>query len=87
MAAANILTIGNTAADSGPVTVTAGSPLTVCLKGDSVPVEVAIKLNDDVGGSRLVGYLTSDRPVRVISGPGVYIFSRKVGQNCGVFSG
>jgi hypothetical protein len=84
--ATQLLATGSTAADSTELTVSAGTPVTVSIKGDTSPVEVQIKLKDDASGFRVVGMLTSDRPALCISAPGVYKFTRQLGQTCGVFS-
>lgn len=84
--ATQLLATGSTAADSSELTVVAGSPVSVCLKGDTSPVEVAIRIKDDAGAFKTVGSLTSYQPARMITGPGVYIFTRQAGQTCGVFS-
>lgn len=84
--ATQLLATGSTAADSSELTVAAGTPVTVSIKGDVSPVEVQIKLKDDAGGFRTVGYLTSGRPALCVSAPGVYKFTRAAGQTCGVFS-
>jgi hypothetical protein len=90
MAAIELLATGSTAADSTELTVSAGAPVTVSLKGytDS-QVRVSISLKDDGNAFNVVGYLDSSAAIRgaaCISAPGVYKFSRTAGQTCGVFS-
>lgn len=88
MAAAQILAIGSTAADSSDITVAAGTPLTVSLKGVADgEAYVAVFLKDDASVYNVVGCLTSHDSKFVASGPGVYRFSRRAGATCGVFSG
>ena len=83
----NILTTGNTAADSADVVVAAGTPLTVVLKGaDKYKAQVLIKLKDDVGTYTQVGSLSGADPAKCIVAPGTYRFSRVAGASCGVFS-
>lgn len=84
--ATELLATGSTAANSSELTVAAGTPVTVSIKGDTAPVEVGIFLKDDAGAFKKVGSLTSDRPAICISAPGVYRFTRVVNQTCGVFS-
>jgi hypothetical protein len=88
MAATQILATANTAADSADVTVAAGTPITVSLKGqvDQAAI-VLISLKDDGGVyNQTGGRLTSDVPSLMISAPGTYRFSRVAGATCGVFS-
>jgi hypothetical protein len=87
MAAIQILPVAAVAADSADVTVAAGAPLTVALKGVIAgDARVRISLKDDAAGYQIVEELNSSRPALVISGPGTYRFSRVVGGTCGVFS-
>lgn len=86
MAATQILAAGNTAADSADVTVVAGTPVTVCLKGVAVGATVNISLKDDAGAYNVIGQLISQNPALMISAPGTYRFSRVAGGTCGVFS-
>lgn len=91
MAAAEILAIGTTALDSSDVTIDAGATLTVCLKdaaGPSVPngAKVEIKIKGDNSEYYTIATLTGGRPALVITGAGIYRFSRPVGVSCGVFS-
>jgi len=87
MAAAQILSTGSTAVDSADITIAAGTPLTVGLKGvaDGAAL-VIIKLKDDAGAYNVVGSLASGQPAAMIEAPGVYRFSRVAGGACGVFS-
>lgn len=87
MAATQILATASTAADSADVTVAAGTPITVGLKGavDQFAI-VVISLKDDGSAYNVVGRLTSDVPSLMISAPGTYRFSRVAGATCGVFS-
>lgn len=91
MAAAEILAIGTTVANSSDVTV-AATPLTVCLKDAAGPtvasgIRVDILLKDNSGEYFYVDQLTSGKPALVISGPGTYRFTRQTTVSCGVFSG
>ena len=85
--ATQILSTANTAADSADVTVVAGTPLAVSLKGvaDGNAL-VIIKLKDDASAYNVVGSLTSSQPSTLISAPGTYRFTRVAGATCGVFS-
>jgi hypothetical protein len=92
MAAAEILAINTTAANSTDQTVAAGDQLTVCLKDAAGPAvgsgaRVDILLKDDSGQYFAVGSLTGGKPAVVITGAGVYRFTRFAGVSCGVFSG
>lgn len=88
---AQILAVGNTAADSVDVVVAAGSTLTVALKDAAGPGAggdgglVDVKLKDDVGQYFRVDQLNDGRPALVLSA-GTWRFSRLAGANCGVFS-
>lgn len=85
--ATELLAIGNTAAASSDVTVEAGTPVTVCLKGaESENVLVHVQLKDDGGAYHTIGHLGTSHPVVVIAGPGAYRVQRVRGK-CGVFSG
>lgn len=86
--ATEILSTAATAANSADVTVAAGTPLTVGLKGvlDQNAI-VIISLKDDAAAYNVQGRLTSDVPSLMISAPGTYRFSRVAGATCGVFSG
>lgn len=86
MAAANILTTGTGAADSGDVVVAAGTPLTVSLKGVSGNAKVRVMLKDDAAAYHEVYRLTYVKPAAVITAPGTYLFRRVTGGTCGVFS-
>ncbi|MDX8495882.1 hypothetical protein RFN29_30520 [Mesorhizobium sp. VK22B] len=86
--ATQILATGSTQADSADVTVAAGAPITVGLKGvtDQNAI-VLISLKDDAAAyNQTGGRLTSGEPVLMISAPGTYRFSRVAGAACGVFS-
>lgn len=88
-----ILAVGTTAANSTDQVVSAGTPLTVCLKdaagpsvGDKVAVDVLLKA--DSGEYFKVDYLNNIRCAVMIVAPGTYRFSRLAGSDsCGVFSG
>lgn len=85
--ATQILATASTAADSADVTVAAGTPVTVGLKGVvDANAAVIISLKDDAATYNVVGRLTSDVPSLMISAPGTYRFSRVAGATCGVFS-
>lgn len=87
MAAALILATNTTGADSSDLVVASGTPVTVALKGVIGSPLVLIKLKDDAGAYQQVGELTGDNRVRVITGPGTYLFTRVAnGATCGVFS-
>ncbi|MDD1534571.1 hypothetical protein C7U89_00495 [Bradyrhizobium sp. WBOS4] len=84
--------MGSTALDSGDVVVSAGTPVTVCLKdaagpsvGDLASVEILLK--DDAGQYFKVDDLNANKPALMIVAPGTYRFSRRAGTSCGVFSG
>jgi len=85
--ATQILATASGAADSADITVVAGTPLTVALKGAEFGAHVDVKLKDDAGVYRTVANLTpsQNNGSGVITGPGVYQFSRRSGT-CGVFS-
>lgn len=90
--ATEILAVGTSAANSGDVTIAAGSTLTVCLKDAAGPAvgstaRVEIQIKDDAGEYFTVATLTGGRPSIVIVGAGTYRFSRFAGASCGVFSG
>jgi hypothetical protein len=91
--ATQILAAGTAAADSADITVSAGTMLTVGLKG-GVPSgannpSVSIYLKDDTGVYNYVDELGyPSRQALVIVGPGVYRFSRNSnGATCGVYAG
>lgn len=78
----------STALSSSDVTVVAGTPLAVSLKGvTDGGARVVIELKDDAAAYNVVGQLTSHQPSTSISTPGVYRFTRIAGATCGVFSG
>lgn len=91
MAAANVLTVGDTAADSSDQTVAAGTPVLYCLKdasGPTVPAgaRVNVLVKDDAGEYFSYAALTKSSPNLLIEAPGTYRFSRPAGISCGVFS-
>lgn len=87
-----ILAIGTGAANSSDQVVSAGTPLTVCLKDASGPTVgyaamVDILLKADSGEYFKVDRLTFARPALMIVAPGTYRFSRLTdSDSCGVFS-
>ena len=86
--ATEILSTGSTAATSSTFTVTAGTPVTVALKGGSaINGPVQIQLQDDGGNWVQVGVLgdSATTIAAVINGPGVYRLVRPAGTNCGAF--
>ena len=84
--ATEILATGSTAASSADVVVT--SDLAVSLKGvTDGQALVTISIKDDAAGYQAIGSLTSQSPSTVISAPGTYRFTRRLGATCGVFSG
>lgn len=87
MAATEILPVADTAENSGDVTVVAGEPITVALKGAVIGALVYIGLKDDAGTYQNIGRLEQigGSNVVTISGPGTYRFSRRAGAACGVF--
>lgn len=88
-----ILAIGTTALDSADQVVSAGTPLTVCLKDANGPTldpaaRVDILLKDDAGQYfQIDSLIATTRPALMIVAPGTYRFSRPAGPACGVFSG
>lgn len=88
MAAAELIATGSTAANSADVTVVAGTPITVGLKGVvDANATVLVSLKDDGSAyNRINSRLTSDVASLMISAPGTYRFSRVAGSTCGVFS-
>jgi hypothetical protein len=87
MAAALILATADTAANSADVVVSAGTPLTVALKGiASAAALVLILIKDDAGTYQQVGELSAANRITVINAPGTYRFQRIAGSACGVFS-
>ncbi|MBZ9973505.1 hypothetical protein LB517_28145 [Mesorhizobium sp. BR1-1-12] len=87
MAATQLLATGSTAASSTDLTIAAGTPVVVCLKGvaDGGAL-VIVSLKDDAGAYNVIWRLTSGSPVIEITGPGTYRFTRVAGSACGVFS-
>lgn len=85
--ATELLSTAATAANSSDLTVVAGTPVTVCLKGvTGADARVVVSLKDDAGAYVGVGELTSSQPAMAITAPGLYRFSRAVGVTAGVFS-
>lgn len=91
MAATQVLATGSTALSSSDVTVVAGTPQTLSLKGYTGPTaRVLIELKDDAGAYNAVDELNSIQPgqaTKVIVGPGVYRLTRIAGATCGVYVG
>lgn len=98
--ATNILAVNTTAANSADVVVTANTPLTVALKGNTGPTvlspnnvalqaSVEIRLKDDTGQYWYIDTLhTKTKPALILNGPGTYQFFRTANsQPVGVFSG
>lgn len=87
MAATEILPVADTAANSADVTVVAGEPITVALKGAAFGAVVNIGLKDDTGAYQAIGRLEQIGGGNVVTifGPGTYRFSRVTGAACGVF--
>lgn len=86
--ATQLIASGSTAASSSDVTVTAGAPITVSIKGaTNMEARVVIELKDDASTYNTVGQLTASQPSAVLAGPGVYRLTRIAGGTCGVFSG
>jgi hypothetical protein len=84
--ATELLATGSGAADSADLAVSAGAPVTVCLKGQADGnARVRITLKDDAGQYQDVGELTAQRPALAITAPGTYRFTRVAGSQCGVF--
>lgn len=88
--ATEILAIGADAAVSSDVVVAAGDTLTVALKDAAPPTVdgnavVDVQLKDDEDNYFNIDTLDSGRPALVLSA-GTYLFSRRVGGSCGVFS-
>lgn len=87
MAAAQILATASTAASSSDVTVAAGTPLAVSLRGvTDGQARVLIELKDESAAYAVVGELRSHAPNTRLDVPGTYRFTRIVGGTCGVFS-
>lgn len=86
MAATEILPVADTAANSADVTVLAGEPITVALKGVAEGAKVNINIKNDAGTYEFTGFaLEPSGRIVTISGPGTYRFSRLAGGACGVF--
>lgn len=89
MALANVLTIGATAADSADTVVAAAT--TFGLKATTGPgfpagCYVDVMAKDDAGQYWPVGFLASPSPISIDLLPGTYLFRRKAGGACGVYS-
>ena len=89
---AEILAIGSDAASSTDQVVTAGTPLTACLKDAAGPAVaemafVDIQLKADNGEYFTIDVLSQLQPALMIVAAGTYRFSRRAGVSCGVFSG
>lgn len=94
-----ILAVSATAANSSDIIVSAGTPLTVALNGNTGPtvltpnnialqVSIDIRLKDAANNYFTIDTLNSKfKPAIVIYGPGTYQFVRSNGQPVGVFSG
>lgn len=86
--ATEILATGSTAANSADVSVVAGTPLAVSLKGmTNMDARVVVYLKDDAAAYNQVGDLVASQPAITITAPGTYRFTRVAGGTCGVFSG
>lgn len=81
-----LLATASTAANSSELVVADGSVVTVCLKGDTSPVNVGIYLKDDGAAFHKIGELTSYARAVAITAPGTYRFTRAANETCGVFS-
>lgn len=85
--ASELLATGSTAANSTDLVVSAGTPVTVALKGVIAgDAAVTIQLKDDAGAYMPVGKLDASLPAIAITAPGTYRFVRANGVTCGVFS-
>ena len=86
--ATQLLATADTAADSADVTVAAGAPVTIGLKGAAAGARVLLKLKDDAAAYNVIGELTGIAGERALTiyGPGVYRLTRVAGAACGVFS-
>lgn len=88
-----ILAVGTLAANSTDQVVSAGTPLTVCLKDAAGPsvgasAQVDILLKDDAGQYFQVDSLNAKRPAVMLVAAGTYRFSRvESAHACGVFGG
>ena len=88
MAAAQILATASTAASSSDITVAAGTPLAVSLRGvTDGQARVLIELKDEAAVYAVIGELRSHAPNTRLDVPGIYRFTRVAGATCGVFSG
>lgn len=87
--ATEILAIGTNTTPSSDVTVEAGTPLTVAIKG-SANGQVEIQLKDDDNNYWRVDVLDYGKRGVILAGPGTYRFLRRAGAagaGVGVFSG
>jgi hypothetical protein len=86
--ATQLLATADTAADSADVTVAAGVPVTIGLKGAAAGARVLLKLKDDADAYNVIGELNGNAGERALTiyGPGVYRLTRVAGASCGVFS-
>lgn len=88
-----ILAIGTGAANSADQVVTAGTPVTFCLKDAAGPglgqnVQVDILLKGDNGEYFQVDSLDARKKAVMVVAAGTYRFSRTAASDsCGVFSG
>jgi hypothetical protein len=93
--ATQLLAPGTTAADSADITASAGTPVTLFLKGTADgPADSGalceIKVKDTSGFYHKIGELNGRDPGKaavVIDGPGTYRVSRIAGASCGVDQG
>jgi hypothetical protein len=83
MAAANVLTVGTTAASSSDTVIAAATLFG--LKTTAADAKVAITLKDDLGGYNVIGALSNSQPTAFLQ-PGTYKFTRPAGPSCGVYS-
>jgi hypothetical protein len=84
--ATELLSTASTAANSSEVTVTAGAPVTVAMKGATAGALINVQIKDETGAFHVIDKLTIERPALVISGPGVYRLARVAGGSCGAFN-
>lgn len=89
--ATQLLAIGTTAASSSDLTVVAGTPVAVSLKGTgggpvAFGARVQVELKDDGNNYIPVDELTFAKPSLALSIAGVYRFTRISAVSCGVFS-
>lgn len=85
--AIEILATGDTAANSGDITIAAGASLNIGLKGVASGAKVLIALKDDAGAYNPIDMLTGDLNANhKLLFVGTYRFTRVAGAACGVFS-